>query len=608
MIKLGMADETFKHYHGVFNDSTQTRVRRYPKEIWDTYPQAFAVPGGRDVFACRDLKLQALRGSFAEFQAAVTCDNAFILTLSERACFSMERDSTRIRLEWFGDGPAATIQIIQYIKGDDRSLIGDILSDRDSAAYARHETSMVWVQLETPESTRPGLYRGGIRAYESDLFGDERLCGQLDYELEVLDYILPPMAESRFELDLWQHVTSLARQYAVERFSDAHFAILERFIVSLARLGQRSISIIASDAPWAGQMCHRCPEDGADMYEYNMVRIRRDQAGVFHYDFSVMQRYIELCMAHGIDRRIEIFGLSGVWQDEEYGFGKMADDHPDAVRLRYYDEIDGCCKWMRSGAHIDMYIAALQDYFIQSGLIDRVTIFTDEPMDFALFERILERIHRVAPAFRFSAAISHTEHIIKMKNMADYFSVALASVGEEWEKLQALVLEQKPGQRPAYTWYVCCKPPFPNMFLSSRLLESRLIGFLTDYLHLDGFLRWNYFLYNRTPLTDGRWHTYNAGDTNFVYPGPNGVPLLSLRYIQLMRGTEDYRLLEQLRLRFPQKADNLLKNIYAAMFHNKTPRELLCPAAMDSVESVYCMEYSVYEAARKAIIEALTEE
>ena len=65
---------------------------------------------------------------------------------------------------------------------------------------------------------------------------------------------------------------------------------------------------------------------------------------------------------------------------------------------------------------------------------------------------------------------------------------------------------------------------------------------------------------------------------------------------------------EQLRLRFPQKADNLLKNIYAAMFHNKTPRELLCPAAMDSVESVYCMEYSVYEAARKAIIEALTEE
>ena len=233
MIKLGMADETFKHYHGVFNDSTQTRVRRYPKEIWDTYPQAFAVPGGRDVFACRDLKLQALRGSFAAFQAAVTCDNAFILTLSERACFSMERDSTRIRLEWFGDGPAATMQIIQYIKGDDRSLIGDILSDRDSAAYARHETSMVWVQLETPESTRPGLYRGGIRAYESDLFGDERLCGQLDYELEVLDYILPPMAESRFELDLWQHVTSLARQYAAERFSDAHFALLERFIVSL---------------------------------------------------------------------------------------------------------------------------------------------------------------------------------------------------------------------------------------------------------------------------------------------------------------------------------------------------------------------------------------
>ena len=94
----------------------------------------------------------------------------------------------------------------------------------------------------------------------------------------------------------------------------------------------------------------------------------------------------------------------------------------------------------------------------------------------------------------------------------------------------------------------------------------------------------------------------------FRLSGSKRRPSFIASLYKLMRGTEDYRLLEQLRLRFPQKADNLLKNIYAAMFHNKTPRELLCPAAMDSVESVYCMEYSVYEAARKAIIEALTEE
>ena len=600
MVRLGMADEAFKYYHGVFYDSSQVQIRRFPKELWGKHTEAFRVPGGQDVFACRHMDLTGIRGSFAAFQVAVSCDTDFTLATSPIAHFPMEKGNTLLRLANTCSLPMQ-MHIIGCVTDDDRSQKSDILMDKDYAVYRKHGVAMVWVQIDLPATTPPGRYEGSLHVYESDFFGDETICGQLTYTLTVSPYTLPPLSDSRFILNLWQHTTSIARTYEVDRFGDDHFALLERFIAPLARLGQRCVSVIASDAPWAGQMSHRCSEDDSDMVEYNMIRIRRDREGRFHYDYSVMQRYIDLCFRHGIDGYIEVFGLAGIWQDEEYGFGKFASDHPDALKLKYLDEADGCCKWMREGAQIDAYVTALQDYFIQCGLIDRVRLFVDEPMDTELFQRIAERLYKAAPEFRLSVAINHTAHIKTLKDNCDMFSIILPSVGEEWETL----CELRRDSDKMFTWYVCCGPKFPNMFISSHLLESRLIGFLTDRLGLRGFLRWDYCLYNRSPMTDSRWQTFHAGDAFFVYPGRDGRPLLSLRYIQLLRGVEDYLMAEQLRREQPDRAEKVLKTVADDLFLKEDPRNLLVIDERLPAENYYRLEYQAFEKARAAIVEAL---
>ena len=98
-----------------------------------------------------------------------------------------------------------------------------------------------------------------------------------------------------------------------------------------------------------------------------------------------------------------------------------------------------------------------------------------------------------------------------------------------------------------FTFYVCCFPKRPNTYLFSNLLESRYLMVLADYFGLTGFLRWNYTVWPRDPRNDIRYHPFPAGDTNFVYPGGDMQPQLTLRYMALRRGMEDYELLAMAR-------------------------------------------------------------
>jgi len=117
--------------------------------------------------------------------------------------------------------------------------------------------------------------------------------------------------------------------------------------------------------------------------------------------------------------------------------------------------------------------------------------------------------------------------------------------------------------------YVCCGPEYPNTFLRSRLTESYFIGILTSYVQLDGFLRWNYTVWNDDPRADIRYGNWYAGDTNFVYPAANGAPLLTLRYKALKRGIQFYELLEQLR----EKNPAALEEAFALVVREKDVRE-----------------------------------
>jgi hypothetical protein len=541
-IKYGITDEAYKFYSGIFFDSSVSEIRTYPKELWEKYKNVVPVPYGRELYEEKSIELVACRNDFVSFQVGINCDQNYFVTNDDRTALYLKRGYISIRAEVECDNPDIIIKsnIEDMVIDDNRSSKCDILLSATQKEYDAYETAMLFFTLQIPKSCKKGTYKGKVRLYSSIMFDDEEICGEVDFSVRVYDVVLKDKKDSRFYLNLWQHNSVLAKHLELARYSDEHFKAMESYIKSLADLGQRCVTIIASDVPWAGQYSHRSLNDFVDVYEYNMAKIYKRPSGEFIYDFSVIGRYIELCFKYGIDKFIEVYGLCCVWQDHDFGLGKFAKDHPDGIKLRYMDPSDGCMKTMRSGKEIDDYIKALHDYFIEKGYIDKVSVVADEPLDHDLYKKCVNHLKEIAPKFVFSAAINTTSHVEEFKNTINNYCVILPSAIDEYDNIQRYRNEY--GK--IFTWYVCCWPLYPNMFISSNLLETRLIGYLTYYLNLDGFLRWDYTVWTKNPRKDVRWHTFHAGDANFVYPNSDGSVLLSLRYMQILRGVNDYILAE----------------------------------------------------------------
>ena len=91
------------------------------------------------------------------------------------------------------------------------------------------------------------------------------------------------------------------------------------------------------------------------------------------------------------------------------------------------------------------------------------------------------------------------------------------------------------------TFYVCCGPAFPNTFVHSPLVESRMLPFMALQGGYEGFLRWSYNDWPDNPYEHPEWEPWPTGDTFLVYPGDKG-PVSSLRWEQLREGIQDYEL------------------------------------------------------------------
>lgn len=486
------------------------------------------------------------RGDWAAFQVILWCDTEYALNVGDTAWFSQKGPLPVLRLHACADNAALTptLQIVDMHADDDCQLKADALLNCPTIELKKGETRAVWCEAEIPADTAPGTYTVTLTLYRGGMFDTEEKIAEGAVTLEVLDCVMPTPAEHRFHLDLWQHASNIARKHETPLWSDEHFAVLEQYVKSLGALGQKAVTLVVSEIPWSGQSCFFEERNVGNLFEYSIISTVKKTDGTFVYDYTKMQRYIDLCAKYGIDREISLYGLANIWCAPNDGFHKVAPDYPDGIRLRYLDETDGCYKYMDRAADIDAYIRSLEQYFLTTGQMDKVRLAADEPANVDAYRQSLGHLREIAPAFKCKAAINHAEFIPEFGEEVYDFVPSLQCLSKEYDKM-CEYKRTMAGKR--FLWYVCCGPAYPNTFLRSNLTESYFIGVLTSYAELDGFLRWNYTVWNDDPRADIRFGNWPAGDTNFVYPAKNGTPLLTLRYKALKRGIQLYELLERLR-------------------------------------------------------------
>lgn len=532
-------------------------------------------------------------------------DNHATVSVGENPAFSRYGLYENYRVSAVCSVPEVKVscKLIDMVPDDAGIYTADIILEQDYIEMKDRIGQQVMVLCEVPENVQAGAYTVTVQVCRSIGFAPEEVVKTYEIPLTVYDYAMPSPAEYKFHLDLWQHNSNIARKHDVSLYSDAHFAVIESYVKSLAALGQKAVTVIASEIPWSGQRGFYVNNYPSDLYEYNMIKVRR-KGGEFIYDYSAMQRYIDLCFANGIDREIEVFGLINIWSDERFGFGKAASDDPDAVRIRYYDEDAGIYRYMDTNEQICGYVTALEQYFLATNQMQYVQVVADEPGDIDIYRVSLERLQKAAPAFAYKVAINHIEFIDEFGGCISDIVPALNFAA----KKASYLTERAKTAKGRTLLYVCCGPDYPNTFLHSQAYEIEVLTMLIHKMGIDGFLRWNYTVWPDHPRErlSFRAPGWKAGDTNFVYPGYNGKALLSLRWHFLKRAVLDFELL----VRAAEACPEVVKQVYAKVFVSEDPGAFASTSygaeGRKLPQELYAQDSNVYQQVQDVLLEALS--
>lgn len=484
------------------------------------------------------------RNDRAAVQLLLHAEEEMLVSVNGDACFYERGPIEQIRVEVVIpnlSNDRIQVKLIGLIEDDDRQLKADMILDQSCIHVEKRRVQPVWIEVELDKDVKPGVYYPEINVYTHSMFENETIFRTLTFELNVIDVALSDPADYSFYLDLWQHNSNIARKYDLELWSEGHFTVMENYIASMAALGQKAITVVVSEIPWSGQASFYDRIEPANMYEYSIVKVIRNENGEWTYDFQALNAYVELCMKYGINREIEVFGLLNIWVFEDAGFGSVIQDYSDAIRIRYWDESTHTFQYIREKRLLERYVAALEDNFKDRGWIDKVRILADEPVDMEKFTSRLNALREMAPSFRFKVALDHAEFIgLNMEGIVDYV-LNLDCMSKEQEEIARL----KKNIEGNILFYVGCTHRYPNTLITSPLLESRLMPWLAWYWNIEGILRWSYTVWPNDPLNKISYHYpfFPAGDTNFVYPGRDGKPMLTLRYKMLQKGIRDYEIM-----------------------------------------------------------------
>ncbi len=544
----------------------------------------------------KQIKLASGRNDTAAFQVVITADELFALNLSKQPWFSQDARRKNLRVECDFPFECELFHIGMHLC-DDAFYRADSLQTKSVAEADADDILSVYCEVKIPKEAKKGSFSGKIKIYESYGFSDEAFVGEIGVELDIYGFVFPENKDNGFHLDLWQHPSNIARQHRVPLWSDRHFEILRNYCVSLGEAGVKCVTVIASEIPWNGQGCQNEQRYSANLFEYSMIPCKRKADGSLECDYSVMQRYIDLCAEYGIDECISVYGLVNVWDTKEYGATRTAPDYPDGVHIRVFDEASGVYGYLRTAREVDDYIRSLEAYFIKTNQIDRVRIAADEPADIEAYRKSLEHIKAVAPSFKYKTAINHAEFVNEFGRDIYDFAPYISAMYSEYDALMKFKAEM-PEKR--FLYYVCCCPEIPNSFLRSELVDGYYIGILAAFAKMDGFLRWSYTCWTDDPNSDMRYGPFPVGDLGYVYPSPDGYPISTLRLKTLIRGIRYFVLLKEAEKR---NLAEVLDKAYSLVLREREISKLYSNWEREKIMSLSCDDYREFSALLMSALE-----
>jgi hypothetical protein len=438
--------------------------------------------------------------------------------------------------DYFGEGCA------DRNPGEAYSLVEDPIDIIDQIPVMANTVQPIWLTIQVPGKISPGKYTGSIIINANGKT-------ELKISVLVLDHLLPPPAQWKYDLDFWQYPAPIARIHNVKLWSDEHFEIMRPYFTTLANAGQKVISANIIEQPWGLDHVH--------FDDPSLIKWIRKTDGTWKYDFTIFDRYIPFMMSCGITGRINCYSMI-TWD----------------LSFIYYDEASGKNNSITLAPGTDEYyqfwhgmLTEFTKHLKEKGWFEKTAIAMDErPIE--SMQVVIDILKKIDPEWKIALA-GDTYHPEIEEDIYDYCLASYLRFDDD------VMARRKAAGKPT-TYYTACVEAYPNGYTFSPPAENTFLGWHAAAKGYTGYLFWAYNTWVPNPLQDSRWKRYPAGTLFQFYPGPR----TSIRFEKLIEGIQDFEKIRILREQFEKNGNEKgLKAIDQALSFIKIEQLDKVPAA-----------------------------
>lgn len=406
----------------------------------------------------------------------------------------------------------------------DSFLVADPIDIISTIPVAANTVQPIWLSIEVPANAVAGKYSGTLTVNADKKF-------VLKIAVEVLNHVLPPPAQWKFDFDIWQYPAPIARMHNVPLWSDDHFNLMREYFTYLANAGQKVISANIIEQPWGLDHVH--------FDDPTLIKWIKKIDGSWQYDFTMFDRYISFMMSCGITQRINCYtmitwDLGFIYFDVASGKNKTDTLKPGTTEYTAF--------W-------EPMIKKFTTHLKEKGWFYKTSIAVDErPVED--MQAIISLLKGVDPQWKIALA-GDSYHPEIENDIYDYCLASYLDFGEE-------ALQRRKAAGKPTTFYTACVEEYPNSYTSSPPAENTFLAWYAAAKGLTGYLFWAYNTWVADPLHDSRWRRYPAGELFQFYPGPR----TSIRFEKLREGIQDFEKIRILREKFTREGKTeLLKKL-----------------------------------------------
>ena len=406
-------------------------------------------------------------------------------------------------------------------------LYPDLLQPMDETTRlpARNALLSVWVEVDPKGAAPAGAYP------VKGIFTDETgaVAAEVSIDVQIINAELP---KQEMIFTQWFYTDCLMQYYNTTAFSEEHWRIIENFMENAHKYGQNMILTPVLS-----------PELDTYVGGYRPATQLVDitlENGTYHFDFSRLGRWVDLCNKVGI-QYFEINHFFSQWGAKACPQVHATVDG-EKKRIFGWDTASDCEEYK---VFLNALIPALLAFMKSKDGADQRCRFhvSDEPT--------LENIEQYSKASAILKPLLKGYPVMDALSSYEFYEQGLVDCPVSATNHIEPFLEHNVKGLWAY-YCVSQYLDVSNRFFSMPSARTRIIGTQFYKFDIAGFLQWGYNFYNNqysyAPInpflcSDGECFA-PSGDTYSVYPGTNGEPWPSLRQVVFGEALQDLRALK----------------------------------------------------------------